>query len=66
MSTVGYGDIYCETYLGKVFIMIFIGVAVVSTVLKSYVTFDMKEWTNITSRHLMDRNPNPNLNFGKH
>ena len=33
MSTVGYGDFYCETYLGKVFIMIFLGVAVVSTVL---------------------------------
>ena len=33
MSTVGYGDFYCETYLGKVFIMIFLGVALVSTFL---------------------------------
>ena len=65
MSTVGYGDFYCETYLGKVFIMIFLGVAVVSAVVKSYVIFDVKEWTRIMSGHPVDRNPNPHLKTWK-
>ena len=52
MSTVGYGDFYCETYLGKVFIMIFLGVAVVSTVLIFFFSFWCQrmnahhEWTS--------------------
>ena len=64
MSTVGYGDFYCETYLGKVFIMIFLGVAVVSTVLIFFLLllffFGVKEWMYIMSGHPVDRNANPN------
>ena len=61
MSTVGYGDFYCETYLGKVFIMIFLGVAVVSTVLIFFFfLFGVKEWMHIMSDHPVDRNANPN------
>ena len=30
MSTVGYGDLYCHTYLGRIFIIMFISVGLVS------------------------------------
>ena len=60
MSTVGYGDFYCETYLGKVFIMIFLAVAVVSTVLIFFFFFGVKEWMHIMSGNPVDRNANPN------
>ena len=34
MSTVGFGDIYAETYFGRMFMMVFISIGLVSHVFK--------------------------------
>jgi voltage-gated potassium channel Kch len=36
MSTVGYGDVFCETVLGRTFLVFFLLVGLVSTRMKSF------------------------------